>query len=166
MVSQERNLVPYFFMKAKSSGQVTLAAHQLAQNLLKVSCERILEQFIIVDGLDECPKEERGILLSYLAEIVDQMEDEDPAKLRVLIVSQAEADIAEVLSKESRARPNFLAEQFTIQQRDNKSEIENFVSMWVNQIERKFWLSTEEAECIKRLMAARTNGMTNANLVR
>jgi hypothetical protein len=159
MVTQERTLVPYFWMKAKSSGQGTLVAHQLTQSLIKLSCERILKQFIIVDGLDECPKEERHILLSFLAEIIDKTEDDEPGKLRVLIVSQAEADIAETLSKDCRARPNLSVQQFAIQQRHNKDEIEIFVKMWTDRIAEKFNLSVEETEFIQRMMSERTAGM-------
>ncbi|KAF1809853.1 hypothetical protein P152DRAFT_493542 [Eremomyces bilateralis CBS 781.70] len=159
LVTQEPTMIPHFFMKARSSGQVTLIAHQLAQNLIKISCKRILNQFIIIDGLDECPKEERRILLSFLAEVVDEAEDDEPGKLRVLIVSQDEADIAETLSKESRARPNFSVGQFAIRPKDNIKEIEDFVGMWTDQIGRKFRLSFDEVKCIERLTSSRTNGM-------
>jgi hypothetical protein len=158
MVTHERTLVPYFHMKAKSSGQETLVAHQLTQSLFGLACDRILKQFIIIDGLDECPREERRVLLSFLAEIVDKTETDDPGKLRILIVSQAEADIAETLSRESRTRPNFSVTQLAIQQKHNKDEIKNFVNMWINQIGQKFRLDSEETECIQRLMSLRTNG--------
>jgi hypothetical protein len=108
--------------------------------------------------LDECPREERRILLSFLAEILEQTEDEEPGKLRVLIVSQAEADIAEVLGKESRGRPNFSVEQFAILQKHNKDEIESFVGMWTDRIQERFGLCVEETECIQRLMSRRTDG--------
>jgi hypothetical protein len=159
MVDQERTLVPYFALKAKSSGQVTLASHQLAQNLFKVSSQRINKQFIIVDGLDECPREERRIILSFLAEIVEQMEDDEPGKFRVLIVSQGEADIAETLTKESRTRPNFSAVHLPLQQTHNKAEIDSFVDLRMEEIEMKFQLSPVETDCIRRLMSVRTNGM-------
>ncbi|RDW57006.1 hypothetical protein BP6252_13924 [Coleophoma cylindrospora] len=159
MVSQERTLVPYFHMKAKSSGQVTLVAHQLTQSLFKVSCERIRKQFIIVDGLDECPREDRRVLLSFLAQIVDEIEDDRPGALRVLIVSQAEADINERLSIESRTRPNFVVEQIAMWPEHNKDEIAGFVNMWAGRIERRFGLSVMETECIARLISSRTDGM-------
>jgi hypothetical protein len=159
MVEQERTLIPHFSMKAKSSGQVTLVSHQLAQTLFKVSSQRIDKQFIIIDGLDECPRKERRILLSFLAEIVDQMEEEEPGKFRVLIVSQGEADILEILRKESHLRPNFSAEYLPLQATHNKEEIDKFVYSWMGKIERRFHLSFDETDCIGRLMSARTNGM-------
>ncbi len=160
MIAQERSLVPYLFAKARSSGQVNLVAHQLTQSLFKTCCERMHHQFLIIDGLDECPQDERRILLSFLAEVVDKIEEEEPGKLRVLIVSQAEVDIAETLSKESRVRQCFSIGEFAIEQKDNKDEIERFVKMWTGRIQEKFGLLDEQADCIKRLMSSRTNGKT------
>ncbi|KAF1984564.1 hypothetical protein K402DRAFT_336237 [Aulographum hederae CBS 113979] len=159
MVIQEPKLIPYFYSKAKSSGQGTLIAHQLTQSLLRISCKRMHKQFIVIDGLDECPREERRVLLSFLSEIVEEIENDEPGKLRVLIVSRDEMDIREIFSKLSHTRANFVVEQFALRQKDNKDEIESFVNRRTDIIQAKFRLCDEEADCIKRLTLARTDGM-------
>jgi NACHT domain len=158
MVAQERRLVPYFHSKKNNSGQGTLSAHELTKTLIKVACERITKQFIIIDGLDECLKDDRRVILSLLAEVVDKAEEVEPGKLRILIVSQAELDISEILAKERRDRVYFAAEEFAIEKSHNKSEIERFVERWASKIRQKFNLSSKETECIKDLMSEKTNG--------
>jgi hypothetical protein len=159
LITQDRTLIPYVYMRAKSSGQGTLMAHQLTQSLVNVCCERVPRQFIVIDGLDECCRQERQVLLTFLAEVIDRAEDDEPGNLRVLIVSQDEPDITETLSKESRARPSFSVGRIVIQKKHNEDEIERFVSLWTDRIEQRFRLCIEETNCIKRLMSARTDGM-------
>ncbi|KAF2664316.1 hypothetical protein BT63DRAFT_105847 [Microthyrium microscopicum] len=158
MVSQERSLVPFFFSKINSSGQETLKSHQLAEGLFRISCERISKHFVMIDGLDESPSKERKLLLSFLAEVVEHME-EQPGSFRLLIASQCEPDIAEALHKSSQKRPSFSIQNLAIQQKDNKEEIESFVNERVGRIEAKFDLEIQQSECIKKLVSTRANGM-------
>lgn len=152
-------MLPYFYMKFKSNGHAKLESPLLAQSLIKLSCERAHRQFIVIDGLDECERNERSTLLSLLAEIVEGLENLEPGKLRLLIVSQLETDIGASLTKSSQMLAHFSFRSFTIFEKDNKKEIDRYVEKMASEIELQHSLSPEQAGCIKRLTSSRAEGL-------
>jgi len=92
------------YIEAKSSGEDTLRKLQ-AKELLDVAIRRKNRAFIIIDGIDECKKEEKAEIVSWLRGIVagdcgasDSDEEEDAENegeetvVRGLIVGQEDND--------------------------------------------------------------------------
>lgn len=92
--------------------------------------------FVIVDGLDECEHVERKEVIDILMNIVGQCNAMDPGKLRVLLVSQYHPEIYRVLhsSTATSLRPGI----FKITDTHNRSDIETYVTSWVERIAQKF----------------------------
>ncbi|OAL34641.1 hypothetical protein AYO20_06058 [Fonsecaea nubica] len=96
-------------------------------------------QYIVVDGLDECQQEERRSLLPFLTSLVKGVNDGEPGKLRVLIISQEEPDIRGLLSD---------AEELTITRDDNSQDIRAFVQAWTVKIQEKFGLGDQASSLL------------------
>jgi hypothetical protein len=157
MVRQCRSMVPYCDDRAHSNGQRELSSTTTAKGILEVFCDEIQKQFIIIDGLDECDAKERTLLLSYLTEIANNCDAQDPGKLRLLIVSQDFNDIKDALTpSESGVMTLRLTEE------DNKHEIESFVTSQIAQMPPKFGLTEAERKYIWDLVCVRANGRRGA----
>jgi hypothetical protein len=154
MIRQFRSLMPYCIGKA--NGQRELSSTSTAKTLLEVFCGEISNQFVIIDGLDECDVNERTLLLSCLKEIVDHCDARDPGKLRLLIVSQDFGDIEDSLSA-SESEVTILR----LTEADNRGEIESFVAQRVEQMAPHFKLDDAEKRYIRENTCLRANGMEN-----
>jgi hypothetical protein len=155
MLTQFRSLVPYCYDKFHSSGELVLTSVEVAKQLLRVFCDEIPKQFIIIDGLDECDLRERKLLLSFWTEIADHCDSYEPGKVRVLIVSHDWDDIRSNLSSSSI---------LSIEPQDNAKEIEGFVHRWGAKIQQKHGITQIERNRVQDMTCARARG-TITNLL-
>ncbi|KAJ4414373.1 hypothetical protein N0V82_007981 [Gnomoniopsis sp. IMI 355080] len=119
----------------RTSGDSTLVTESLAKKLLKLFCEEIPKQYIIIDGLDECRPAERQGLLDILTVIVKNCDGKSNlGKPRLLIVSQKLGDIEKSLGEANTM-------EFT--RGDNREDIENFVIQRSDELKAKFDLELE-----------------------
>ena len=154
LLTQSRDLITYFHEKFRSSGETPLTKQGLAEQLLRLCFERIKrQQFIIIDGLDECDFSQRKLLLSFFTTMVNACDEEHPGKLRVLFISQHYPDIEKAL--QSASAP---ASIFRITENDNKSDIAAYVQSWCTQIQEKFELEVDKARDIQEATCVRSKG--------
>jgi hypothetical protein len=128
-----------------------------ARKMLDDLCTSIPKVFIIIDGLDECEQVERKQALDTLMGIATRCDQEDPGKLRLLIVSQEFADIRRVLHSSSISR---LAPR-TIQLTDahNASDINTYVRIWVDRISNDTATLTDDLkEYLRNLTVCNAKG--------
>jgi hypothetical protein len=149
ILNQCRDLVPYCYDKITSSGEVKLTSPSLAEQLLKLFCEKIAKQYIIIDGLDECEKAQRKLVLSFFLETVDRCDERDPGKLRVLFVSQDYPDIEKALRTTT---------VFKLTAEDNKKDIMAYVCDWSTKIKKKYTLESNIVEYIQDSTCIRSQG--------
>jgi hypothetical protein len=149
-LNQCRELVPYCHDKFLSGGELTLTIPSLAEQLLKLFCEKIPKQYIIIDGLDECDPAQRKLILSFFTTMVDRCDERDPGKLRVLYVSQHYPDIERALQT---------ATVLKLTTEDNKNDIKTYVHYWSTKIQQKYDLETDKVEYIRESTCVRSQGM-------
>ena len=135
------NLVPFFNEQREEKGEVVLRSEKTAKTLLRAVSEEGDRQFIVIDGLDECLPQERKSILTFLQSLVEKIDDREPSKLRLLIISQDEFDIRKLLSG---------AREFRIQATHNAADIDLFVQTWTKKIRSKFDLDEGNSDYIQR----------------
>jgi hypothetical protein len=91
--------------------------------------------WIVLDGLDECEKKEKKKILTWITTLVKS--EDQPGRLRVLVVSQDEGDIRRQLSK----RP-FISLHETPQ---HKQAIRTYATRKASKIAEKFDLHEGQA---------------------
>jgi len=157
LLNQCRELVPYCYDKFHSSGELILTSPTLAEQLMKLFCEKLPKQYIVIDGLDECDPSQRKLILSFFTAMVDRCDELDPGKLRVAFVSQYFQDIAKALQS---------AQELKLKPEDNKHDIEVYVRAWCIKIQQKYGLGTDQIKYIQESTCIRSQGKSDFTLTR
>ncbi|KAI9869334.1 MAG: hypothetical protein M1813_000123 [Trichoglossum hirsutum] len=150
LISRNEDILPFVYDKQASSGEVTLQSTKLLREVFDVVLAAIDKVVIILDGLDECEKEERKTTLSWLQTTIAKVIDTNPGSLRVLIFSTDEPDIRRSLSNATIKRLETL---------DNRSDILSYIEIWSCKIAEKFKISQVRKEEIVSQISERTRGM-------
>lgn len=138
-VRRKGELMPYFDEQRRNEREPLLRSDTIARRLMDTVCRESQRLYIILDGVDECRPEQRKSILSQLNAIVRDVDQKQPSKVRLLVISQNELDIR-------RALTNF--DEFEILPKHNKDDISVFVSDWVTKIQQRFDLDAEQAHHI------------------
>jgi hypothetical protein len=152
VLNQSRELIPHCYSKILSSGEVVLTSPSLAERLLTLFCEKITKQYIIIDGLDECEIAQRKLVLSFFTATVEDCDERDPGKLRVLFVSQDYPDIDKALRATTVLK---------LTAEDNKKDIMTYVRGWSAKIKEKYTLESDIVEDIQDSTCIRSQGMND-----
>ncbi|KAK4209645.1 hypothetical protein QBC37DRAFT_430021 [Rhypophila decipiens] len=128
-------LTEYIDAIMSREGQTTLQRSELAKDLLRVVVRSHDKVFIIVDGLDECLKQEKRVIFAWIQSIVssdsdtaDQVDDVEPNLVRCLLVSQED-------SESSRLLKGYPA--LKILPSDNYADIKTYSEAWESKIRSK-----------------------------
>jgi hypothetical protein len=157
LLTQFPQMLPPCHTRRTSSGEPSLRSSTITKKLFEDFCETIPKLFIIIDGLDECEKDERRYVLDVLTEVVGLCDTKEPGKLRLLLVSQDYVDIRS--SAISRMAPKILQ----ISDIDNESDIRAFTEVWVDRIASKFSPFTDAmSEYLRNLTVANAKGTAAA----
>jgi hypothetical protein len=133
-----------------------LTSANLAKQLVELFCQRISQQYIIIDGLDECDITERKLVMLFFSALVDRFEMKEPGKLRVLFVSQDENDIRKGLTT---------AAWIPLDPTDNAKDIKTFVHKWSVSIQQKFELDDQSINYIEESTCFRAQGIERGALL-
>lgn len=88
--------------------------------------------YIIVDGLDECRREEQKMIIEFFIDLISSQKNSPGANLRCLFVSQDDVVPHKLLSKLPTIK---------IEPDDNKSDIQIFANHRTKEVQSKFQLS-------------------------
>jgi len=137
-------------------GELLLNDAPTAKSLIELFCDVQLNQFIIVDGLDECEMEtERRAILKFLRDIVDRCDTYKPGKIRVLIVSR---DLPEIRKQMQSAAI------LDLKPSDTDRDIEVFMEKKTQELREKFELLEEDANMVNLTICERADGqLTHPN---
>ena len=131
LVGQNKDLTSYLYEKHLESGSISLASAQLSKDLLDTALRSLTKIYVIIDGLDECQRNERKSILSFFTSII---ENTQPGSMRGMFVSQDEDDIRQLLQRASLVR---------LTEDHNRQDIQTFAAWWADRIQQKFDLSQE-----------------------
>ncbi|KAF2658989.1 C2H2 domain-containing protein [Lophiostoma macrostomum CBS 122681] len=164
LVDQYPDLMPYCHNRKATSGEPALSSANTAKKILEDFCITIPKQFIIIDGLDECEIAERKQIMEFLISMITLCDNDEPGKLRVLVVSQDYGDIKKTLH--STVNTRIVPRIIPLTSSDNETDIRIFVNDWAGRIKAKHDLDDDQTEYLKHLTVRRAQGMfLYANLV-
>ncbi|KAK0747368.1 hypothetical protein B0T21DRAFT_406003 [Apiosordaria backusii] len=153
LIEQQRGLVPYYYDVLGEKGEVPLHSEKLCKHLFQEIMQNSPKVYLVIDGLDECPRKEREKLMQFLIDTVNQCDSKSPGKARLLILSCEDTDIKRRLS---------MAMTTKLDARHLKVDIERYVEYHSFRVYDKFskaGLTLEDRNCIKQDVLNKTEDM-------
>jgi hypothetical protein len=149
LLSQNKDLLPYLFEKASTSGEMVLESPVLTKELLEIALKSSEKAYIVLDGLDECNSHEKKAIISWFQSIVTALPDTELDSIRCLFISQDDGETGKLLSRTPAIR---------IKPEETRLDIQTYASIWGKKIKEKFDLSDEKKEAILSTVIERANG--------
>jgi len=134
-------------------GEPLLSSDELAKELLETFLKSFVGIYIIVDGLDECNREEEKKILDFLLSIVKVTQNSQQNSMQCAFVSQSDA----VTAKALRDLPTI---EITAQH--NHEDIAAFVFSRGADIRQKFRLTEKTVVDMNNLIMEKTGGEYHA----
>jgi hypothetical protein len=106
----------------------------VAKELLDLAINNCKSVYIILDGIDECSREERKSITSWFRKLIEELPPSHAETIRCLFVSQDDGP----------ARKDFAGiSAITVRSQDNKADIEEYSAVWALRIKEKFGISDQ-----------------------
>ncbi|KAH0444749.1 zinc finger protein [Colletotrichum camelliae] len=150
LLEREENLLPFFYEKYKTSTEATLATISDAEELLEVAIKNTPSVYIVLDGIDECGREQRKAIVRWFRKLVEGLPQKSSDQVRCLFVSQddgpARNDFAGIVAMKIHAE-------------DNRQDIHEFSASWALKLQQKFELPGNETDQIATQITDTCHGM-------
>lgn len=91
ILEQDGDLLPHFYQRCCESGEAVLETRTTIEELLKMGLDSCKSAYIVIDGLDECGRENRKEITQWFRNVVTDLPTSEPDRLRCLFVSQDDA---------------------------------------------------------------------------
>jgi len=151
LLKQDKDLLFYFYKKCCDSGEAVLNSPALIEELLNLAFKNCQSAYIILDGLDECSREERKIIAQWFRKLVEDLSSSHPDRLRCLFVSQ----------DDGAARKDFAGlASIKIRPEDNKQDIDEFSRIEAGKVKDELGLTDDRASILTRTVADSVGGMS------
>lgn len=149
LLLQDDDLLSYIHEKASSSGQTILSTESIAKELLTTAIKNSDKLYVIIDGLDECEREERRTIVSFFEEVWASLPQDRLDSLRCLFISQDD----NVASKDFE---NITSLKVT--EAHNKKDIMAYAEARSLEIQAKFGLAADKQLHIQELVTNTAEG--------
>lgn len=146
--------MPFIYEKMCRRGETVLSSDTLAKELLGIFLASSDDICIIVDGLDECTRNEEKHVIEYLCSVTKDLHRDTQSSLRCVFVSQSDAIAVKIL----RDVP-----KIEMKPSHNYEDISVFVSSQGSDMQTKFRISDEETQNINSLVINRAGGLYKFN---
>ncbi|KAI9150828.1 Transcriptional regulator CRZ1 [Paramyrothecium foliicola] len=150
LLKQDRSLLPMFYQKCCLSGEIVLTTPDLTDELLSQALDNSKTTYIILDGLDECPREERKSIAQRFKNLIEDLPPNDSDRLRCLFVSQ----------DDGAARKDFAGIAcIKIRTEDTDADIKEYSRIEARKLKRSLDMTDEEASEIASKVAGAAEGL-------
>ncbi|KAI1871350.1 uncharacterized protein JN550_004795 [Neoarthrinium moseri] len=129
--------------------EALLSSIEVAQDMIKIALSSYDMLYLVVDGLDECKREDRKDIASLFQDLVEELTATDTGSIRCLFVSQEDG----AALHDFRSIPSIKITH------ENKEDIKSFADEWHQVIERKFGSLAPRNHHISEIICARAQGM-------
>jgi hypothetical protein len=149
LLRQDKGLLLYFYQKCCDSAEPVLTSPTVVEELLVHAFANCKAAYIVLDGVDECPRDQRKIISQWFKKLVEDLAPSEPERLRCLFVSQ----------DDGVARKDFAGlASIKITTDDNKGDIDEYCQVEANKLKATFKLSDERASTIASTVASSVGG--------
>ncbi|KAI9819644.1 MAG: hypothetical protein M1827_007094 [Pycnora praestabilis] len=138
----------YLYENAISSGEGYASTMTLCSNLVETVAAQCTSLVIGIDGLDECDKPERQLILSLIEALFKN--SATPHAIKALITSRKEKDMERAL---------YSAIRLDMQSHHLKKDIDTYITTRASTLGKKFDLSQGQEADIKTAISHRPKGM-------
>ncbi|KAK3936465.1 hypothetical protein QBC46DRAFT_419250, partial [Diplogelasinospora grovesii] len=143
-------LLDYYWDKYSSSTEAVLSTQSTIEDLLDLTIKNCPSVYIILDGIDECPRKERETISRWFRNLVEGLDVSHPDQVRCLFVSQ----------DDGIARKDFAGlTALKIRNEDIKQDIGKYSSKRVGDIQKKFAISDSRRDEIAAKIQESAGGM-------
>ncbi|SCV33624.1 uncharacterized protein FFB14_04610 [Fusarium fujikuroi] len=139
LLNQDKGLLLYLYRKHCDSNEAVLSSMPLVQEMLNFMLSSCKSAYIIIDGLDECEREERKVITQWFRHLIESLPRNAPDRLRCLFVSQD--DRIGVKDLQGLAKIN-------IEPQDNMRDVLVYSQAQADELRHKFEFSEEESSRI------------------
>lgn len=151
LVVLDDGLLSYIHDNSAKSGESVLSSIKLAKSLLEIAlktCNKTQTVYIVIDGLDEYSRKDRGDITSCIRSIIETLPQEDFGTIRCLFVSQDDGD----------AQKDFHSlSHISVSSSRHDQDIQMYCDMWYKNLVNKF--GSFDNCMIANIVAARAQGM-------
>jgi hypothetical protein len=148
-VTQNDSLLSYVYEEAATSGEKPLNTLKRSREILEVALKSLDKVYLIIDGLDECPPNEKKIIAPWLQTLVRSLSENDHAPMKCVFFSQSDKDTGK-LFKGLLSVPICSA--------DLNGDIVTFCKIEGQKIQQKFNLPDSETEEIIQKVSYEAKG--------
>jgi len=149
LLRQDQGLIYYFYQKCCDNADAVLNSLALIEELLTFAFQNCKNAYIILDGLDECPRNERKHIVQWFRTLVDSLPPSEADRYRCLFVSQ----------DDGVARKDFAGlSSIKISVNENRSDIEEYCKVQAEQLKSDLCLSEEKTNSITKTVANSVEG--------
>jgi len=132
ILQQNEDMLPYFYQKCEKSSEAVLTSQRGTQELLDLAIRNCESIYIVLDGIDECPRQELKVIANWFREMVEHLPPKNSDQVRCLFVSQ----------DDGLARKDFKGiTSLKITPQDNINDIRTFCSVQATELQQKFDIS-------------------------
>ena len=156
LMVNNNQLTQLLYDHVTKSSEAILSSENAAQLLLETafkSCDKNHKIYIIVDGLDECSRDERKMITTWFKKQVQNVPSTDLGMMRCLFVSQDDGYARKDLSD---------CASIKLTTEDTRQDIDSFCKMWQTEIAEKFKPFDLQAYNIATIIASRSQGNQTA----
>ncbi|KAJ3579076.1 hypothetical protein NPX13_g1491 [Xylaria arbuscula] len=148
---RDDGLLPTFYQKSCRSGESVLTSQSLIEELLSLAFGNCKSAYIIIDGLDECPRDERKFITRWFRGLVEDLPNTEPERLRCLFTSQ----------DDGIARKDFAGlASIKVEAKDNRPDIEVYSRTEAQKLRQSCTsLTQEKADTISRAVVESAGGL-------
>ncbi|KAJ5530063.1 hypothetical protein N7527_003456 [Penicillium freii] len=150
ILEQDQNLLLYFYQECCDSKEAVLTSPEKVTKLLEFAFKHCKSAYIIIDGLDECERDQRKSIAQWFRTLVESLPITEPWRLRCLFTSQ----------NDSLARKDFdEIASLTIRPDDIKNDLQDFCRREADQLRASLYISEDMAHSIAATVAQQAGGM-------
>ncbi|KAJ5373531.1 hypothetical protein N7517_005537 [Penicillium concentricum] len=150
ILEQDQNLLLYFYQQCCNSKDAVLTSPEKVTTLLTFALKNCKSAYIIIDGLDECERDQRKDIAQWFRTLVETLPIAEPWRLRCLFTSQ----------NDSLSRKDFdEIASLTIRTDDIKNDLQGFCRREADQLRASLYISEDMADSIAARVAQQAGGM-------
>lgn len=149
LLKQDKGLLFYFYQKSCEGGEPVLTSPAMVEELLMFAFKNCKSAYIIIDGLDECTRDERKKIVQWFRKLVEDLPTSEPDRFRCLFVSQDDGPARKDLSGLSSHK---------ISNDDTKHDIEMYCRAEADRLRNELYITEEKADSIAAQVANNVEG--------
>lgn len=152
-------ILPHLYEQASINDNGGLTTREAAQKLLQLALDARRKHgttYLVIDGIDECDRKERGHIASWFQDYIDSIPVDEKGVVRCLFVSQDDGVSRNDFSNIPSLR---------LTPANTSHDVRAYVSVWHQKMEVKFGELRSTATHVTNLITARAQGETTCLLL-